>query len=442
MTYPHLDRRALLKGGLGLAAGLFALPGLPAARPAVGDKKLLVLFLRGGNDALNTIIPQGDADYQDPSVRPTLRIPSGASLDLGNGYAHLHPSLAKLKEVHDTGGLASIQRVGYANPSLSHFSSQQFWETAKPGDLNFQDGFLARWAGHSHPSEEFAAISVSRTPQRLMVGNHVVPHVQGVAGPNDALLSSLLGTAPTGGSDGSGLLGVYSTAADAKPYDDLVRDTGILTADIKAMLDGLPPSTPPAGYYPATGADLATEGLPAASWSIDFFQKLQTAVRLLKDSPCRVAAVQMIGFDDHQNQGALAGNHPDHLAVLGHGVRSVMYDTLGSIWNDLVVLVVSEFGRTSRENDSLGTDHGAAGAAFAAGGSVLGGVYNCDPTTWPSGGTLFSSNGKYVAHRTDYRAVYAEILQKHLGATPADLNVILPGWTSLSGPPYTQLGFL
>ena len=436
-----MNRRDLLKGSLGLG-GLLALPSLASSTfAAAGDKKLLVVFLRGGNDALNTIIPRGDAEY-GPAVRPTLAIPAGASLDLGNGYAHLHPSLAKLKEVHDAGALASIQRVGYAGQSHSHFSSQLFWETAVPNDVTFADGFLARWAGHAHPSEQFAAIGVSRTPQRMMVGEHVVPHVQGVTSPNDAILSVLLGQAPAGGDDGSGLLGVYSAAGDDLPYDELVRDTGILTADIKEMLDSLPAYTPPQGYYPTSSADLTAEGLPVATWASDFFQKLQTAVHILKDSPCRAAAVQLIGFDDHQNQGALVGNHPDHLHVLGHGVRSVMYDTLGDIWSDLVVLVVSEFGRTSRENDSLGTDHGESSAVFVAGGPVLGGVYNCDATTWPSGATLFSESNKYVAHLTDYRAVYAEILQKHLGAGLADLDVVIPGWSGFSGPQFAPLGLL
>ena len=101
-----------------------------------------------------------------------------------------------------------------------------------------------------------------------------------------------------------------------------------------------------------------------------------------------------------------------------------------------------EFGRTSRENDSVGTDHGQASAVFAAGGSVLGGVYNCDAATWPSGATLFSANSKYVAHTTDFRAIYGEVLEKHLGATPAALAAAIPGWSGLTGAAFDPLGFL
>ncbi len=434
---------ALAVGGLASGLPFGAFRRALAAGAAPGDKKLLLIFLRGGNDALNTIIPHGDADYSHPALRPTLHVDSSESIDLGNGYAHLHPSLAKLQTIHTAGELASIQRVGYAGQSHSHFSSQQFWETADPGNLTRTDGFVARFVQATEPDAPFYAVNVAKHMQRAFLGEQVIAHVPGSQvgsfGGTGTLFSTVMGEP---GEDGAGLLGVCSTPASGAAYDEKVRRTGLLTGETLDLLGALLPYVAPPSFYPVDPADLAAEGLPNKAWAIDFFQKLQVAVQLLKETDARIAGVELHGFDDHQAQGALTGNHPDHLHVLAHGMRSVALDTQTDLWSDLLMLTLSEFGRTSMENDSGGTDHGESTAVFAAGGAVIGGVYNCDAATWPSGATLFSENAKYVAHATDFRAVYGEVLTKHLGATPAALAAAIPGWAGLTGPAFDPLGFL
>ena len=440
----RLNRRDLLR--LGLCAGAFATARPSAVLGAAGagsQKKLLVVFLRGGNDALNTIIPQGDAQYS-PALRPSLYIDETEGLDLDNGFAQLHPSLAKMKELHDIGQLAAIQRVGYAGQSHSHFSSQQFWETAVPNDLQVADGFVARLAEAAFPNDPLAAISVSKQKQRMFRGQSALPQVPGVEIGTlaaDPVLAKLLGSAPGEGEPGAGLLGIYGADAEGDT-DSLVRANGLLSADTISLVSELPPYEPPPEYYPTDTSTLSSQGLPTEAWAAEFFGQLKTAVQLLRQTDCRIGGVHFNGFDDHHSQGKLVGNHPDHLHVLAHALRSISYDTWSSLWPDLLILVVSEFGRTSRENGSLGTDHGEASAILAAGGGVVGGVYNCDAATWPSGATLFSANDKYVAHATDYRAIYAEILGQHLGASLAELNAAIPGWSGFSGTEFQPLGFV
>jgi len=415
------------------------------ARPPLGgEKKLLNVFLRGGNDAVNTLIPQHDPEYA--SLRPTLGIAPGASLDLGNGGAHLHPALAPLVEVFAAGELALVHRVGYAGQAGSHFAEQEVWETADPLAAPEAEGFVARWAAHRLAGIELGAVSVAPYVQRMFVGAMALPQVPTLAGPGeDPMVAKLLGHAPQGQQAGSGLLRAFHAPEPPGPkgaYDQSVRQTGITLASTLTLLEALPAWHPPAASFPTTLPELTALGLPAKTWAAEFFRALRDAVHLLRSSDCRIAGIELDDFDTHTLQGGVQGAHAERLAVLAHGLRAVRNETLGGIWNDLVVMVESEFGRTSHENTSGGTDHGRAGVMLLEGGGVLGGVKNCDAVTWPAGQTLASAEGKYVAHLTDFRAVLAEVFARHFGASPADLDVLIPGWSSLSGPEFAPLGIL
>lgn len=111
-----------------------------------------------------------------------------------------------------------------------------------------------------------------------------------------------------------------------------------------------------------------------------------------------------------------------------------------AIWDKTVVVTLSEFGRTTIQNGSGGTDHAAASCLFAQGGPVNGAVYNCDASTWPSG-VMFGVNNRYLLERTDYRAVFWEILRDHMGADPASVEAVFPGYTAL-GLASQELGLI
>ena len=131
------------------------------------------------------------------------------------------------------------------------------------------------------------------------------------------------------------------------------------------------------------------------------------------------------------------------MAELAAGIRALSLD-LKSQWEDVLVVTQSEFGRTSKENGSNGTDHGAAGVMFAAGGGVNGGVYNCDSTTW-SPGDMLADNGRYLPHTTDFRATFAEIIQRHFGEDPGAIEQVIPGYNAAAASDpsgFQHLGFL
>ncbi|MFQ5655729.1 MAG: DUF1501 domain-containing protein, partial [Planctomycetota bacterium] len=137
---------------------------------------------------------------------------------------------------------------------------------------------------------------------------------------------------------------------------------------------------------------------------------------------------------DHQR----SPSGPD--ADPAHGMRSIWLDTELNIWPDTLVVTLSEFGRTSMENGSFGTDHAEASCMFAAGGQVIGGVYNCDAVSWPQG-SMFLVNNRYLSHLTDFRTVLAEVIDRFFNAS-TNLDAIIPGWSGLSGPTYNYLNFL
>ncbi len=176
-----------------------------------------------------------------------------------------------------------------------------------------------------------------------------------------------------------------------------------------------------------------------------FFNSLKiAALSLLESDPAsqdgtRIAGTEVTGWDTHEGQGQLVGRQTLLLSGLAYGFRSLRIALSGaaidnrgysSIWNDTLVTTLSEFGRTTIENGDAGTDHGAASCLFLQGGSVNGGVYNCDSSTWPSG-VLFGVEGRYLLERTDYRSVFWEVLRDHMGADPSGVDSIFPGYQSL-----------
>ena len=419
-----LTRPAFARGPLGPLGG-------------AGGKKLLVVFLRGGNDGLNTLIPLHDAEYFAPTTRPTIAIPAGQAIDLGLGGAAFHPALARAMELFVAGELCAIARVGRAQSSLSHFANMHVVETGVPDDESVAEGWIARFARVAAASEPLAIASVSPQIQRAFVGPKVAAHVPSLsqyALSGHPIASKLLG----GGANG--LAGAYGQA-NAGGYDDDVRQTGEIMEACHAAFGALPAPGFAADSFPDDPGACAQAGLPPQWWAAAFLSEVRDALRILAGTPCSVAGVEMPGFDHHFGQGATAGDQAARLMVIGHALRSLRREAQNSgLWNDLAVLVTSEFGRTSRENGSGGTDHGRSGVALLAGGRVLGGVRHCDPVSWPSGATLFSADGRYVAHRTDYRALYAEILERHLGLPPGDTDLVLPGLSSQTGPDFQRLG--
>ncbi|MDC0268235.1 DUF1501 domain-containing protein, partial [bacterium] len=395
------------------------------------ERKMIFIFQQGGNDGLNTLIPRGDTDY-NTTTRPRLFIPEGQALDTGNGFAQLHPSLAPLMEIYNhsrlngqegPGNLAVIHRVGYDGQSRSHFDSQHYWQNGIPGDADREEGFIYRHIQQNfdlnHPDNSFVAAGLSSSQLVALKGQSMIPNFSRSRDFTFPSGNKFLGTPPTvaGGKDGKGLMGLYGGAANRpfKPYRGLVHGAGqTLGRTMTVVQDALTQGA----YEPANGAEYPDSSLG---------RKLTEAAMLMKRTPVKIIGLRRGGFDTHQRQGQLDGNHPNLLNELAQGIQALHRD-LQSQWEDIVVVTMTEFGRTSKENGSSGTDHAESSVMFVAGGGVDGGIYNCDSTTWEEN-AMFSARDRYLGRKTDFRAVFAEIFQRHFGDDPATMDQIMPGYS-------------
>ena len=400
------------------------------------NKKLIFIFQNGGNDGINTLIPTGDPDYSTTS-RPTLYIPPNLALDSGNGFAQLHPRLQPLMEIYNNsklngqdgpGNLAVLHRIGYSGQSQSHFDSEQYWQNGAPGNAKLEEGFfyrhLAKTMNLSDQKNAFVAAAISSSQMVALKGDQPIPNFVratdfAFAG-TAAQSQKFLGKAPSapGGGDGAGLLGLYGSAPDSlnKPYRPLIYQTGQL---LGATMGTLQAAVAMGTYTPENGAVYPRNSLG---------DKLTQAAMLLKRTPVKVIGLNVGGWDTHGGQGQINGDHGNLLNNLAQGFQA-LYRDLQAQWDQLVVVTMTEFGRTSKENGGGGTDHADSSVMFVAGGGVRGGIYNCDATRWKQG-DMFSRQQRYLSRKTDFRAVFGEILTRHFGDNPALLDDILPGYTA------------
>jgi len=461
-----LSRRSFLQGaGLTLAGFSVCslLPG-PWIRHAMAGggssgKRLLFIFLRGGNDGINAVIPAGDPDYS-AAIRPTLYIPNSLSINL-NGFARLHPALTDLMEPFNAGDLAVVHRVGFPNNSRSHFDDQRVWENGDPAQSKSFEGWLYRYIQDSALAQgaSLPALTVQALPPVLMRGQEKFVNI---ANPDTF---NYLPAEPKRSKLATGWRTQYTDLTGLEPFRPALTDTNVKLVDTLDEYESWDqanwdPKDPNSGWslFPVSDATNTPDpqgpnGLKFATGSYSFFKSLKICALSLLESDAstpngtRVAGTELNGFDTHDAQGQAAGEQATLLAWLGYGIRSLRVVLSGAatdpraypaVWDDTVVATLSEFGRTTRENGSFGSDHAAASCLFVAGGAVSGGVYNCDPSTWPAG-VMFGVSGRYLLMRTDYRAIFWEILRDHMGAAPTSADTVFPGYTGLG---LSELGLI
>jgi uncharacterized protein (DUF1501 family) len=490
---PFVMKRALAEGSIGL-----------------NGKKVLFIWLRGANDSLNSIIPIRDPAYA--TSRPTLAIPTdpntvysatgacdfpeagaGSIYDsypfgirTGNGFAALHPSLKFLAPVYNAGDLALIHRVAYPRQSRSHFDSQNYWETGSPNNNLSKDGIFYRTIVESGLANTAPLTGVSIQSSLPLILRGSAAAMTNLTDPNRY---DLLGIPNS--TAGNAKAANYLNQANDYPFPaKLNRDLLQLQyANMKNTLsifaginfqeagntfrddiktDGDTEWYPQGqaandsqGYYLFPTVDVKNGGWRrpnganvgnkfAVPTSLQgFFANLKAAALVLNKTDAIIAGTEFGGFDTHNQQGQLAGPHPN----LNRGIGWAMYALRKyfslyadkATWENVVVVTLSEFGRTTVENSDQGTDHAEAGVMFVAGGSIKGynsgnpsGVFNCNPddpaatVPWDdgAGGSMFGVSGRYLRRNTDYRSVLGEVIRKHLGATQGQLNRIIPGYAN------------
>ena len=455
----NIQRRQFLKtsalawGALGidlLAPGLFQRRLLAADLPS--DRKLIFIFQNGGNDGINTLIPSGDLSY-NTETRPTLYIPPNQAIDTGNGFAHLHPAFQPLMEVYNhsslngvagPGNLAVLHRIGYAGQSQSHFDSQQYWQNGVPGKATLEEGMFYRHLIHTQdledPKNAFVAASISSSQMVALKGHKPFPNFGRASdftfSGSGARARKILGSLPSSqpSSPGSGILGLYGGTQDdpSRLYRPLVHQTGTLLGSTMGILqDAVAQGT----YTPANGAVYTNDSLG---------RKLMEAAMLFKRTPVKIVGMSVGGFDTHTGQGQINGDQANLHGQLARGIQA-LYRDLQDQWDKILVVTMTEFGRTSEENGSGGTDHAESSVVFVAGGGVKGGIYNCDSATWKNGDMFSSRNGRYLAKRTDFRSVFGEVFTRHFGDSNNLLDQIIPGYSAAAAKDPTgfqPLGFV
>ena len=387
---------------LGLSAGMSLLPFGPAAWAATADggpTRLIVIFLRGAVDGLNVVVPHAERTYYE--VRPTIAI-GGPGTDLGtlplDGRFGLHPALAGLLPLWNDGKLAFVHAAGSPNATRSHFDAQLFIENGTPGDSTTRDGWMNRLlAVLPAPHGPTDAVSVGPTMPQILRGSLPVTNLPlgpGAARPMPLDRPEISRAFDRLYAGNDPLSEAYRQARAART--ELLGD---LASEMRQADNGAPP---PSGF-PMEAARLAH--------------------LIRRDRNIRLAFASLGGWDTHVNQGKGKGQLANRLQPLGDGLAALAKG-LGKDWDDTVVVVISEFGRTVHENGNGGTDHGHGNVVWVLGGAVRGGHVYGD---WPGLAKTQLYQGRDLAVTTDYRTLFAAILERHLGLADRQLAQIFPG---------------
>jgi uncharacterized protein (DUF1501 family) len=406
-----MDRRVFVKAG-GLALVSLGLDPIFLNRAAyatqratgsAGRKVLVCIFQRGAVDGLNMVVPHGDTTYY--RERPRIAVPrpgrDGGALDL-DGHFGLHPAMAPLMPFWRAGTLGVVHAVGSPDRTRSHFEAQDYMETGTPGNKSTEDGWVNRHLAHAadHTDTPFRGVAMGPQLPRILRGSAPALAVgdlqafgvraRGAAGDR---ISRAFEAMYAGGASGI----VANSSAEGFEAVRMLR-----AADMSQFgpRDGV--------AYPRS----------------PFGQAMERIARLIKaDLGTEIAFADLGGWDTHVNQGAADGQLAGRLRDFASGLAAFVHD-LGERMADVVILTMSEFGRTVAENGSTGTDHGRATSMLVLGGGTKGGLHG----TWPGLDPAQRFEGRDLEVTTDFRDLFGEVMVKHVGNT--DLRQVFPGFTA------------
>jgi uncharacterized protein (DUF1501 family) len=407
-----LSRRGFLNntvksaGIVGLSSALF-----PAWMPRMAFRRagdppgdvLVAVFQRGGMDALNAVVPFGEGrHYYDR--RPTIAIPEPdgsdwAALDL-DGFFGLHPAMKPIKEIYDNGNLAIVHGVGSPNNTRSHFDAMEYMERGTPGDKTTSSGWITRHL--------LSAAWENDSPFRAVGMGAILP--TSLRGPVSALALRSITDAHLGGREDQ-LADIQRTLASLYSVQSSVDALGAQAQEVFGTLDMLAQLSA-SEYVPEHGAEYGDS---------EFGWGLRQVAQLIKAGVgLEVACLDIGGWDTHDNQGGVEGDFAYNLGDMAQGMAA-FYTDLRDHMGNVTVVTMSEFGRTTAENASYGTDHGRGTAMFVMGGGAKSGVY----TRWRGMSDDALEEGD-LAVTVDFRDVLSEILTGRLANNAVDQ--IFPGY--------------
>ena len=400
-----ITRRGFMKGGALALVGTSTIPSFltrsvmaEMTTATANKKKLVVLFQRGAADGLNIVVPYQEKNYY--AMRPSIAIQKNQVLDL-DGFFGLHPSMAAFKPLYDQGHLAIVHAAGSPDMTRSHFDAQDYMESGTPGVKVTVDGWLNRalqaeaLTGKASP---FRAVALGTEVPRMLQGKLPAVAVSNLAD------FSVGGKGPQTSPISNAFQAMYDESSDS-----VLHGTGQETFEAVRMLKAADPSK----YQPAAGVEYPRT---------PFGNNLKQVAQLMKANLGVEAAFSDIGgWDTHQNQGGANGQLAGRLKEFSETIATFWKD-MGADAEDLVLVTMSEFGRTARQNGTGGTDHGHANVMFVLGGRVKGGkVYG----KWPGLSNEQLNEGRDLAVTTDFRRVLGEATYKTLESK--NLELVFPG---------------
>jgi uncharacterized protein (DUF1501 family) len=410
-----ITRRIFLRNSSLAVVGTAAVPSFltraafGAVDAGVGNKRLVVIFQRGAADGLSIVVPHSEPQYY--AMRPSINIPRKSVLDL-DGHFGLHPSLAAFQQLWQQGHLAIVHAAGSPDTTRSHFDAQDFMETGTPGVKSTEDGWLNR-SLHDMPasSSPFRAIALGPSVPRILSGSEPTVALNNI---NDF---SVGGRSAKPSLAANAFEAMYHHSSDS-----VLHGTGEETFDAVRMLKAADPGK----YKPAANANY-----PKGRFS----DSLRQLAQLIKANlGVQVAFADIGGWDHHVNEGSTEGQLANVLTDFSQSIAAFWND-LGDLGEDTVVVTMSEFGRTARENGNRGTDHGHANVMFVLGGPVKGGkVYG----RWPGLDQSQLYEGRDLALTTDFRQVIGEAVDRHMGNK--NLSEVFPGFENQPGKFLKLLG--
>ena len=409
-----MDRRFFLRtSGIGLASfGLMAaaprfLHQFAAAQTrdsSTSNKILVTIFQRGAVDGINVVIPHGDAEYYNLRKSIAIARPNKTDgvIDL-NGHFGLHPAMRPFAKLWSAKQLAVIHSAGSPDNTRSHFDAQDYMESGTPGVKSTRDGWLNRALQNSSIKDDSPFRAVAMTPQlpRSLYGK--APSIA---------MTNLSDFTIKAGIYTQNMKGGFESIWEQNAKDELGK-TGSETFEAVNFLK----KANPAKYKPEGGAVYPNSALGRSLRQIA--QLIKAGVGL------QTAFAESNGWDTHVNQGGARGRQANLLRDFAASIAAFATDLGEKKMDDVVVLTMSEFGRTAKENGNRGTDHGHGNVMFAIGNSVNGGKVYGD---WKGLRNDQLNEGRDLAVTTDFRDVFGEVSTKLLGTR--DLTKLFPGYNA------------
>lgn len=357
-------------------------------KPGARDTILVVVQLTGGNDGLNTVIPFADAEYA--KLRPTIGIKKDDVKKLTDSLG-LHPSMGEFAKLHDDKALCVVQGVGYPNPDQSHFRSMDIWHAAST-DKTLTEGWIGKaFKDKPVPGFHLADSTKESAPLALTGAPARIPSITSL---EDFQLKTSAADAAEGAKQKK-LIESVSGGSDGKAdLLDFVKRTATTTYASTEKLASVGKNYTPKATYPTTA----------------LANRLKLAAQLIDAGVgARLFYVSLDGFDTHAGQGGATGAHATLLETVSGAIAAFYRDVAARGHGERVcVMTFSEFGRRAKENGSKGTDHGSGAPMFLVGGRVKGGVVGEHPS-------LSKLEDGNLKHHTDFRTVYAAVLNEWLG---------------------------